>query len=364
MLDRPGCGELVVAADKDDEVYAWRAADIDDGPIWSLPLESFDPADPMLSQLAWSPALDSIYAVTGTHLDRISIGASCGGSISWKEPLGTVTENGSPTIAGNIVWVSLNGKPALDAYDARSGKQLFSTGLGGTTLTAPTIVDGRLLIGTFTGLVEGFTYGTSTRTLASARAPAAVDSAVSWASAEDAWESRGSGVYATEDAGRSWHEIYQEPAISVLRLSPTSGVIQLGVAPGPCMCVTRKLWTANDGESWHETAAIGSDYVGKAGELYWWQGGDLYVISDFPPGNPGQPLEAKLAPRSPTARSSPRPKPLPGSRSSSRTESTATTGTPTRACCSRAGRTCRQSGCRRRHPGRSSPSRSRSTATP
>ena len=283
MLDRPGCGELVVAADKNDEVYAWRATDLADGPIWSIPLESFDPADPMLSQLAWSPSLDSIYAVIGTHVDRVSIGPSCAGSITWEEPLGTATENGSPTIAGNTVWFSVNGTPALEAYDARTGEQVSSTRLGGTTLTAPTIVDGNLLLGTFTGLVEGFGFRKTTRTLASAGSPAAAVSAASWASAEDAWESRTSGVYATENAGHSWHEIYQEPAMSVLRISPTAGVIQLGVAPGPCMCVTRKLWTSNDGETWHDTDAISTDYVGAAGEPYWWDGGDLHVIPDFPP---------------------------------------------------------------------------------
>src|SRR5262249_44698777 len=33
LLDRPGCGELVVGADKNDVVYAWRADAIADGPI-------------------------------------------------------------------------------------------------------------------------------------------------------------------------------------------------------------------------------------------------------------------------------------------------------------------------------------------
>ncbi len=81
----------------------------------------------------------------------------------------------------------------------------------------------------------------------------------------------------------------------MLRLSPTVGVIELGGAPSPCMCVTRKLWTADDGATWHETDAIGADYVGAAGELYWWEGGDLHVIRDFPPPDAGQPLDAKLA---------------------------------------------------------------------
>jgi hypothetical protein len=45
VIDRSNCGELVVGADKDDEVYAWRAEDIAAGPIWELPLEPFDPEE-------------------------------------------------------------------------------------------------------------------------------------------------------------------------------------------------------------------------------------------------------------------------------------------------------------------------------
>lgn len=296
VFDRPGCGELVAAVDKDDTVYLWQASALASGPIAEVPIQQYDIGDPMLAQLAWSPSLDSLYTATGTQLVRIAVTARCGASISWRTPLGTHTENGSPTISGNTVWIAVNGKPTLSGYNATSGKRMFQTPLGGTTLTAPTIIDGRLVIGTFTGLVEGFAFGKpATRSLTSARAPAAAVSAVSWSSASDAWEARDTGVFATENAGRTWHEIYDEPALSVLRMSSSAGVIELGVAPGPCMCVTRKLWTNDDGGTWHVTDAIGSDYVGSAGNLYWWSGGALRVIADFPPANDEKPLDAKLA---------------------------------------------------------------------
>ena len=121
MFNRPGCGELAVAADKDDTLYAWRADDIDDGPVWSLQLEPFDAGDPMLSNLAWDPSLDSIYAVTGTHLDRIAIGANCGGSISWRGRSAPRPRTGLRTIAGSTVWFAVNGTPVLDGYDGRTG---------------------------------------------------------------------------------------------------------------------------------------------------------------------------------------------------------------------------------------------------
>ncbi len=123
---------------------------------------------------------------------------------------------------------------------------------------------------------------------------ASATAGVSWASAKDAWETRETGVFATETAGQSWHRIYSQAALTVLRLSATSGVIELGVDPGPCMCTTRKLWTDDDGETWHPTDAIGTSFAGAGDSLYWWEGGDLHLISPFPPPDSGRLLDAKL----------------------------------------------------------------------
>jgi hypothetical protein len=294
VLDRAGCGELVVAADKNDEVYAWRADDVADGPVWSISLEQFDAANPLLSQLAWSPSSSSVYAVTGTQLARISIGANCAGTVTWTRPLGTDTENGSPTISGTTLWFAINGKPQLVAYDARTGERLTSLPLGGTTLVAPTVIDGRLVVGTFTGLIEGFSIAAD-RSVQSAGTSASTASEVSSASTKDAWETRAAGVFATENGGRSWQQIYAAPALAMLRLSADLGVIELGTAPSKCMCTTRHLWTDDDGQTWHLTDAISQDFTGGGGSIYWWEGGTLQVISPFPKADDEKPLDARVA---------------------------------------------------------------------
>ena len=120
-------------------------------------------------------------------------------------------------------------------------------------------------------------------------------SGVSWASTTDAWADRSTGVFSTDNAGRSWQRIYSEPALSALRLSADAGVIELGTAPGACMCTTRALWTDNDGATWHPTDAIGADFTGGAGQIYWWTGGSLHEIAPFPPADPAKSLDAKLA---------------------------------------------------------------------
>ena len=108
VVDRPGCGKLIVAATKNAVVYAWRANAVDSGPIWRLKLETYDARNPMLANLAWSSDTASLYAVTGTQLVRAAVGRDCGRTVIWRKALGTNTENGSPTIAGDTVWFAVN----------------------------------------------------------------------------------------------------------------------------------------------------------------------------------------------------------------------------------------------------------------
>src|SRR5262249_62022524 len=97
-------------------------------------------------------------AVTGAEVIRPQVAADCSPHVDWREPLGTKTENGSPTIAGDTIWFAANGTPTLYGYDARTGTRVFDAPLGGTTLEAPTIAGRRPLGGTMTGPPEGFAF--------------------------------------------------------------------------------------------------------------------------------------------------------------------------------------------------------------
>ena len=46
VADRPGCGPLVLGMDKNGQVFGWRANDLARGPLWTVDLEPFDPANP------------------------------------------------------------------------------------------------------------------------------------------------------------------------------------------------------------------------------------------------------------------------------------------------------------------------------
>jgi hypothetical protein len=128
------------------------------------------------------------------------------------------------------------------------------------------------------------------------------------------------------------------------------------------MCTTRTLWTDDDGLVWRDTDRIGDDFVGSGSDLYWWLGGELHVISDFPPAAGGDALEARLAIAVPNGTIVEAIPIAAGSPRSSRTGSPGATGTPSRACSSR---TVTRYGRSRSHPRlrvRYSPSRLLPTA--
>lgn len=267
LVEAPGCGKLAVAATKNDTVYAWKRDDVAAGPIWTIPIEPYDIANPFVGQLAWSPKTASVYAVTGTQFVRIAVDKFCEASIVWRRPLGTNSINGSPTVAGNTVWFADNKRQALVGYNAANGAKVFSAPLGGIAVQAPTIVRGRVVIGTFTGIVEGFSTPSGKADPALAPGPRPT----SWADPKNGWQRRDDGVYATTNGGKSWRRIYDHPALAIALVGPGVGVISTGFAPGPCMCATRQLLTTDNGAGWRNFSAITGTFRASGGRIYFWE---------------------------------------------------------------------------------------------
>jgi photosystem II stability/assembly factor-like uncharacterized protein len=105
-------------------------------------------------------------------------------------------------------------------------------------------------------------------------------------SASDAnhrWQSRENGVYASDDGGKTWRRIYASPAVRVVRTSATAGVIAVGSPAPACNCATKRLWTVDGGATWHQTDRLGPAFDGSGGNFYWWQGGTLHQVDNWPP---------------------------------------------------------------------------------
>jgi outer membrane protein assembly factor BamB len=282
VVDRPGCGPLVFGMNKNAQLFGWKADALGRGTLWTVDLERFDPKNPVLSQLAYDASRSAVYAVTGTQAVKIDIRADCSAAVAWKVPLKTDSLNGSPTVAAGTVWFTLSGTPSLVGLDARTGRRVATQPLPGLTVAAPTVLDGRLFVGTFTGQLVAFDTRSAPAAPTGPATPAAPGHS-SWPDARHGWVSREDGVWATDDAGKHWRRIFARPALTVVRTSARAGVIRIGAVAAPCICA-HDYWTVDGGRHWVATRAIQGGLVGRGAALYWVRDGtDLQRVAPWPP---------------------------------------------------------------------------------
>ena len=282
VADRPGCGPLVLGMDKNGQVFGWRANDLARGPLWTVDLEPFDPANPVLSQLAYDPSRSAAYAVTGTQAVKIDIRADCSAAVAWKVPLKTDSLNGSPTVAGGTVWFTLSGTPSLVGLDAGTGRRVAIRPLPGLTVAAPTVLDGRLIVGTFTGQLVAFDTP-STRAAPSGRPRRRSPDTAAGPMPKHGWVSRENGVWSTDGGGKHWRRIFARPAVTVVRTSARAGVIRIATVAAPCTCA-HDYGTVDAGKHWIATRAVAGGLVGRGASLYWVKDGmELQRVVPWPP---------------------------------------------------------------------------------
>jgi hypothetical protein len=289
VFPHSSCGELVAVLNKDGSLYAWRSERVSAGTVFRLGLSNPTRAAPLLTQIAYSPLTGALYVSTPSRLVRVDVNKRCKGRVRWSRRVGSGLFNGSPTVAGNTVWLAenANGGSALLGFDARTGRNRFRARLGGPTYVAPTIVGDRLYVPGYNGGMQGFvldsgrarTVGTGETALPEHRS--FVNGLYGWASRED-------GVYASDDGGGSWRLIYPRNAIRVARVSAQAGMISLGDRVTDCGCRQVRLWTADGGVHWHATKeGSGGGFVAGGGTLWWWRGGSLFRAAVWPPAKQG-----------------------------------------------------------------------------
>jgi hypothetical protein len=283
VFDRAGCGDLAVAQNKNGQLFGWRAGAVADGPAWTVDLETFDPDNPVLGQPAYDPRRTAVFTATGSRLVRVDVAPDCSARTAWTLGLGTDSLNGSPTIAGGTVWLTLSGTPSLVGVDADTGKRVATLPLPGLSIVAPTVIDGRIFVPTFTGQLVGFT-SPSARPVQALASVTGVPGHTSRLDAGHRWESRETGVYSTDDGGLHWRRIFPLPASAVVRTSTKVGLIRVAKVAPDCLC-TRTFWTKDGGKQWTQTRAIAGGLTGRGGLLYWLAAGDtqLQQVTQWPP---------------------------------------------------------------------------------
>ena len=154
VVKRPGCAEQVVALNKNGRVYAWETKRIAAGPVWEVHLAGASPTRPLITQAAYSAALRALYVATGRGLVKIALTARCKGRVAWTRKLGVI--NSTPTVAGGTVWaVGWHTTAALIGVDGRTGRVTARRALGKDRYyVGPAVLDGRMYLGSFGGLVR------------------------------------------------------------------------------------------------------------------------------------------------------------------------------------------------------------------
>ena len=155
---------------------------------------------------------------------------------------------------------------------------------GAKAIAGAAVTRNRRVVGTTSGFVEGFSFG---------RAAVRAHYTTSWTGDRYGWQARPTGVYASENGGRSWRLILAGTPLASLRLSRTSGIASIASGPDRCMCATRQFFTTNDGASWHPTSVawptltvVGTDYVANPVRSATWvsdDGGTMWTTATSAP---------------------------------------------------------------------------------
>ena len=229
-VDRTGCGGLVGRGDEERRVYAWQRDRLAAGPIWDLrSSRTTRTTVPRAARLVASRV-----RVRGHRheLVRIPVDEPTATHVVWRSPLGTepitarlrspATRSGSPTTGGRA--------RRLRRPTGRTCARRRSAGRRRGTDHRPRAPRHRHLHRDGRGLQPR--QGVAARLTAAQ--PGARGAGVELGrQARHGWQSRASGVYATDDAGRSWRRIYAGPATAVARLSRSTRPDRRRPRPGP-----------------------------------------------------------------------------------------------------------------------------------
>ena len=146
-----GCPALVASQGKDGHLYVWRLQRIARGLYAKLRL-----APKLNGQPAWSPRTRSLYVVGHTAVYRVELTRECRLRLVWTVPVPSRSVNSPPMIAGDVLWFGVSDAYSIWAVDTSSGEVLWRGSLGEALFAPPTIVDGRIYIGGFSGVLNGF----------------------------------------------------------------------------------------------------------------------------------------------------------------------------------------------------------------
>jgi outer membrane protein assembly factor BamB len=166
-----GCGTMVVAGNKNGNLYVMRTSDLEANgqPLQILPLNATN--DWLGSggvggvPAYWAAGRMVYIGDAGSGLPGISAGIvaltvrqDCTLQVVWSQPIGGNTQpNSTPTVANGVVYIGEGNGGRVHAYNALTGAPLWDSGANaaGATYAAPIVADGKLFAGSWDGFGVG-----------------------------------------------------------------------------------------------------------------------------------------------------------------------------------------------------------------
>ena len=171
LFRRPGCEKQAVVENKSGVLVLYDAGSIGAGPVQTLKISDYVDGGELIGVPAYSPVAHKVYVSSPTDLAggpyvhgllAFDVGSDCKLHLSWDKragPNGAVTS--SPTVAGGVVYYGDGPGNRVFAYDAATGAPLWNSGttIAGPVFGAPSVVGGRVFVGSWDGAVYAFAPG-------------------------------------------------------------------------------------------------------------------------------------------------------------------------------------------------------------
>jgi hypothetical protein len=159
-----GCPVQVAAQNKSGILVVYTQGDVSAGPTQRIQIANVN-RQGFVGIPAYSASLRMLFVANSTDspeykrgMVAFKVGSDCQLTKVWNQQIGPETPVSPPTIANGVVYYG-DGVGGIEyAFNAGTGAVLWNSGsqMTGSIYTAPTVVNGELLVGTWSGVLYAF----------------------------------------------------------------------------------------------------------------------------------------------------------------------------------------------------------------
>lgn len=167
----PGCPLLLAVMNKSGKVFIYKAGSISNGPLQTITVTQTAGVGGFIGMVSYDPPSNQLFFGNNQNntvnlaykhgLIAMGIRSTCKAGLNWVRSVGTAYTNGPPvipTVEANGVVYYVDAPDSVVYAFTTSGTQLWNSGthVRGGIYTAPTVVNGMLLVADYTGKITTF----------------------------------------------------------------------------------------------------------------------------------------------------------------------------------------------------------------